>query len=176
MSDIMSEYISIAEFSKRINVSKSKAYNIITEPQYKKYVYIEDGIKKVSVDLVEFYINGFVKIPVDDIEEFNCKSHSKIEDIEEDIDYKYLLDQKQKRIEELERQIIEKDKVIIDYANKFVEMATQAQNIAVSALNTTGQAQYLQATQQMEKQNINDPIENIKPIEKKTFWQRIFGK
>ena len=180
MSDIMKEYISVAEFSKRINESKAKAYSIIEQEQYNKYVSIIDGTKRVSPDLVEFYLNGFIEVPIDDIEDiFNKEKDNKLEPKEEiDIDYIYLLEQQNKKIEELERQIQEKDKVILDYANKFAEMATQAQNIAVSALNTTGQAQYLQATQQQEKQSQPTEIvmEEVKPTVKKSLIQRLFGK
>lgn len=178
MRDIMGEYISVAEFSRRINISKAKAYNIIDSPAYKNYVSIDNGIKQVAIEAVELYLNGFLEIPIDDdIEDiFNIKSTN---DDKEGIDYKYILDIQSKRIEELERQLQEKDKVILDYANKFAEMATQAQSIAVSALTTTGQAQYLQATQQATQQTekaveITTP-EDI-PVAKKTLWQRIFSK
>ncbi len=61
------------------------------------------------------------------------------------------LQEQRKEIEALRLQLQEKDRVILDYAGKFAEMAAQAQSIAAAALTTTGQAQYLQAAAQAEK-------------------------
>ncbi len=61
------------------------------------------------------------------------------------------LQEQRKEIEALRLQLQEKDRVIIDYAGKFAEMAAQAQSIAAAALTTTGQAQYLQAAAQADK-------------------------
>lgn len=177
MSDIM-EYISVVEFSKRINENKAKAYTIIEREEYRDYVRVINGTKKVSVELVEIYLNGYsentYKKPLEEkiVEDKEIKSKSK--EVLTDIQWKELYNIQLERVRELERQIQEKDKVILDYANKFAEMATQAQNIAVSALTTTGQAQYLQATQQKEQHT--EAIEEYKPVEKKSFWQRLFNK
>lgn len=61
------------------------------------------------------------------------------------------LQEQRKEIEALRLQLQEKDRVILDYAGKFAEMAAQAQSIAAAALTTTGQAQYLQAAAQADK-------------------------
>ena len=184
MSDIMSDFISVAEFSRKINETKQKAYSIIERNEYKEYVEVINGIKQVSIDLVEVYLNRNTAPKEEKKKDIKIDNKENINTIpknnnEAGIDYKYLLDIQNKRIEELEKQIKEKDKVILDYANKFAEMATQAQSIAVSALNTTGQAQYLQATQQatqQAEQTIEVPAHEDKPVAKKTLWQMIFGK
>lgn len=69
------------------------------------------------------------------------------------------------QLNEKEEIIKQKDNIIIDYASRFAEMAQQAQEIANKALTTTGQAQYLQAAEKIEPNN----------VKKKTFWHKLLN-
>lgn len=86
-------------------------------------------------------------------------------------------------IKELREQIKEKDKQLLEFANKFAELAKQSNLIAEKAIHTTGQAQILQA---VDKQQQGKIIETEEPIEErlgykepededkpKGFWKKI---
>lgn len=71
----------------------------------------------------------------------------------------FLLDE----IKDLREQIKEKDKQLLEFANKFAELAKQSNLIAEKAIHTTGQAQILQA---VDKQQHGQVIEAGEPTEK----------
>lgn len=182
----MDKYITIAELARELNISKATAYNLINNEPYKKYVKVINGIKNISIKAIEVYQYGEQRTIEDFIKEKEIEDNINKESVEEIKepdkendskykDYKYIIEYQNKRIEELEKQLKEKDNIILEYSNKFADMAKQAQEIAVSALNTTGQAQYLQATQQKETpiEIIND---EVKIPKKKGFFAMLFGK
>lgn len=182
----MDKYITIAELARELNISKATAYNLINNEPYKKYVKVINGTKNISIKAIEVYQYGEQRTIEDFIKEKEIEDNINKESVEEIKepdkennskykDYKYIIEYQNKRIEELEKQLKEKDNIILEYSNKFADMAKQAQEIAVSALNTTGQAQYLQATQQKETpiEIIND---EVKIPKKKGFFAMLFGK
>lgn len=182
----MDKYITIAELARELNISKATAYNLINNEPYKKYVKVINGTKNISIKSIEVYQYGEQRTIEDFIKEKEIEDNINKESVEEIKepdkendskykDYKYIIEYQNKRIEELEKQLKEKDNIILEYSNKFADMAKQAQEIAVSALNTTGQAQYLQATQQKETpiEIIND---EVKIPKKKGFFAMLFGK
>lgn len=183
---IMDKYITIAELARELNISKATAYNLINNEPYKKYVKVINGTKNISIKAIEVYQYGEQRTIEDFIKEKEIEDNINKESAERTKesnkendskykDYKYIIEYQNKRIEELEKQLKEKDNIILEYSNKFADMAKQAQDIAVSALNTTGQAQYLQATQQKETpiEIINDEVKTPK---KKGFFAMLFGK
>ena len=84
-------------------------------------------------------------------------------------------------IQDLREQIKEKDKQLLEFANKFAELAKQSNMIAEKAINTTGQAQILQAVDKQIKVNdaIEEPEERIgykepeNEEEPKGFWKKL---
>ena len=89
-------------------------------------------------------------------------------------------------IQELREQIKEKDRQLLDFANKFAELAQQSNLIAEKAIHTTGQAQILQAVDKQAKVvgAIEEPIiedeqqaqkeeKPTKPKENMSLWEKI---
>ena len=88
-------------------------------------------------------------------------------------------------IQELREQIKEKDRQLLDFANKFAELAQQSNLIAEKAIHTTGQAQILQAVDKQAKVvgAIEEPIieeeqqtkkeeKQTKPKESMNWWEK----
>lgn len=89
-------------------------------------------------------------------------------------------------IKDLREQIKEKDRQLLEFANKFAELAQQSNMIAEKAIHTTGQAQILQA---VDKQQHGKVIEAGEPTESqeepigykepkdgeapKSFWKKL---
>lgn len=94
----------------------------------------------------------------------------------------FLLDE----IKDLREQIKEKDKQLLEFANKFAELAKQSNLIAEKAIHTTGQAQILQAVNKKQQGISLEPGEQIPIVEEKIgykepedgekpkgFWKRL---
>lgn len=94
----------------------------------------------------------------------------------------FLLDE----IKDLREQIKEKDKQLLEFANKFAELAKQSNLIAEKAIHTTGQAQILQAVDKQQHGQVIEAGEQIPIVEEKIgykepedgekpkgFWKRL---
>lgn len=166
------KYLTVAEFSKASNKTKQELYNIIRDEKYKSFVITEDGVKKISIDLLELI--GEKKKEETHQEQSRDKQNSPEQPNNENIDK---LREEIKRLNtailERDKAIQEKDKLIADYAAKFADMAQQALIIA-------GQAQVLQASSaKLQLTEKNEPeVEEIDEKEevKKSFFVRLFRR
>ena len=122
-----------------------------TEPKQE-----EQEVKNVNDVNEEGQVNN-VKDPVNEVKE-QVKSVNEASKTEEEQAPKaesreattteqFLLDE----IKDLREQIKEKDRQLLELANKFAELAKQSNTIAEKAIQTTGQAQILQAVDKKDK-------------------------
>lgn len=173
----MNEYITVAELSKAINISKQAIYKQINNEESPIHKYLVTQNRKTMIHksaIVELYGKAST-----DSTEFQPKStefqrestefqpqiqpkstESKLSEQDNSIeaDYiKYLKDE----IEDLKAALKEKDNLINDYINQISDMSVKLSEIAEKAINTTSQQQYLAAYDKTEK---------------KSIFQRLFGK
>ena len=136
----MKGYISIAQYADIKGVEVAQAFKDFS---------ITDIIKKDGVTYVPY---------AEAVPESETKEEVVVEaeaEAQDNITISYLKAQ----IEALQAQIAEKDKIIADFTQKFADIAVSSNIIAEKALQTTNQAQILQA---MEK--------------KPNFIRRLFGR
>lgn len=165
-------YLTVAEFSKASNKTKQELYSIIREEKYKSFVITEDGVKKISIELLDL-ISGKKKADTSQ-EKHSSPQNSPEQANNAEVDK---LHEEIKRLNaailERDRTIQEKDKMIADYATKFADMAQQALIIA-------GQAQVLQAssTKLQLTEQASPEVEEINEEEKvkRNFLARLFRR
>lgn len=139
-------YITVAEFSKRANISKQRVYQILNKG-LKEFVQEVDGVKMIHIKALERYEH---KENYSTIEQENNQELNKtlIETV------KALTEQ----LAEKDKQIAEKDKQLNDLLKQLAEQT-----------KLVSQAQSLHYNQQQER------VQLIEGKAKKSFWQ-IFKK
>lgn len=145
-------YISVSEFSKKSNISKSELYKMISLPEYAVYIKKISGKKYIDISLFEKLRNDESEV-IEEIEPDIKTEEPKPQEDNKNISGEgqtnfidFLLNENTY----LKNQIIEKDKIIIDLMTKLSDLTSQAQTIAENALITTSQAQALQAMDKQE--------------------------
>lgn len=155
----MSEYLTVAEFSRLAKLPKAKIYRLLTEDEYQKYIEPDSVIKRVSIDLLEV-LQGKEQAAESPAEQKtkDAENTAQVEEIE--------IVRLRRENAELKEQIRQKDSQLIEYASKFAELAAQAQVIA-------GQAQVLQLSERSQKVIAET---TIKPQKKQNIFQRFFHR
>ena len=137
------QYISVAEFSKRANISKQRVYQLLNKT-LKEFVKEVDGVKMLDIRALERYKS---KENISTLEQENNQDLNKtlIDTIE-------LL---QEQLKTLNKQLEEKDNQINNLLNQLAEQT-----------KLVSQAQSLHYNQQQER------VQLIDSKEKKSLWKR----
>lgn len=137
------QYISVAEFSKRANISKQRVYQLLNKT-LKEFVKEVDGVKMLDIRALERYES---KENISTLEQENNQDLNKtlIDTIE-------LL---QEQLKTLNKQLGEKDNQINNLLNQLAEQT-----------KLVSQAQSLHYNQQQER------VQLIDSKEKKSLWKR----
>lgn len=187
MTEEQHELLSVSEFAERAGVTPAAVYARIKTGGIDKYVDNESGRKRISTAALPFFtprqeeskvdsqIQSTLQNELNQVDNQNQSNSDKlIAELTEQV--KGLNAQ----VETLIRQIEEKDTKLIEYADKFAELAEKA-------INTTGQAQLLHAhaVSEEEPETVNpEPVAEITETTeinqnqptKDNFWSRIFKK
>lgn len=140
---------SVSKFAELAKINKQTAYNLLKQEEYSRFIIEENGIKKVSAELLEVLEQKKQENKGKTIEreksiDSNIKETKGTADIQD-----RTIEELRQEIQELKEQIRLKDNTIADFALKFAELAQEAQNIA-------GRAQILQAN---EKKQLSKTID-----------------
>ena len=183
-------YLSVSKFAKQADLSKAAAYSLLEQEEYRQFVVVENGVKKVSTDLLAVLKQKQVESeqaerkvadspapperkdedkreeqpPTEKEDQQNTAAAEEIEKLRQEIE------ELRQTVKEREATISEKDKQITEFALKFADLAQQAQIIA-------GQAQILQAADKPKaiEAQITAAEEVAEPQKKKGFFKRLFG-
>ena len=181
------EYLPVPEFAERAGVSRQAVYSRMKSGNIDDYISEEGGKKRISTAALPFFASRQDK---QDKNEPDNQEQTILTELDRQID-----DQKQsttdKLIADLSRQVKtlsehvevlvqqnkEKDKKLIEYADKFAELAEKA-------INTTGQAQLLHAhavTEEEPEMVIPEPVPETTEVnqsqsKKDNLWSRVFKK
>ena len=161
---MVAEYISVAEYAKRAGISKQEAYSIARSPQNEAYTQKINGIIQISTELLK---------PAEATESPQTVQKQKpVESAEapvKETDNREtaIIDFLMKQIEELREECRSKDKQIAEHNARIALLLEKQQELTEKALITTGQAQYLQASN-------NQPVVEDKPA--RSIWKRLFSK
>ena len=182
------EYLTVPEFAERAGVSKQAVYSRIKSGSIDEYISEEGGKKRISTAALPFFAPRQDSGKVDNQEQ--TTSPDKLTEVDDQVDSQLpsisnkliaeLTDQVKmlsQQVETLIQQNKEKDAKLIEYADKFAELAEKA-------INTTGQAQLLHAhavteeeTESVIPEPVQDAIEvNQNQSTKVNFLSRIFKK
>ena len=182
------EYLPVPEFAERAGVSKQAVYSRMKSGSIDDYISEEGGKKRISTAALSFFAPRQENSKVDSKEQTTLpdeltKVDSQLDNQNQSKSDKLiaeLTDQVKalnQQVETLIQQNKEKDAKLIEYADKFAELAEKA-------INTTGQAQLLHAhaiTEDEPETVIPEPVRE--PIEvnqnqptKVNFLSRIFKK
>ena len=143
------EYLTVPEFAERAGVSKQAVYSRIKSGSIDEYISEEGGKKRISTAALPFFAPRQENVKVDRQEQTTLMD--KLSEVDNQLDsqnqsntnklIEELTNQVNtlnQQIETLIRQNREKDAKLMEYADKFAELAEKA-------INTTGQAQLLHA-------------------------------
>lgn len=174
---MVAEYISVAEFAKRAGISKQEAYNIARSPQNEAYTKKINGIIQISTELLK---------PAEATESPQTVQKQKpVENAEAPVNSPdnretAVIDFLMKQIEELREECRSKDKQIAEYNARIISLLEKQQELTEKALITTGQAQYLIASDNQpvasdspETVADNQPVVEDKPA--RSIWKRLFS-
>ena len=203
----MNNEIAVAEYSKITGLSRKTIYDKINKGKLsvvegrgennrpQKYI-----VLNISVD--EFRKLGKDKEKQEETEVKNVNNVNEDGEVNEVNNHNYLEEEQAPKaesskptateqflldeIKDLREQIKEKDKQLLEFANKFAELAKQSNLIAEKAIHTTGQAQILQAVNKKQQGISLEPGEQIPIVEEKIgykepedgekpkgFWKRL---
>jgi hypothetical protein len=137
----MNSYITVKEFAKRIKLNKAAAYNLLLKEEYKDFIVIENGVKKVNIDIIQA-IQG-KKPPKQEPPQVKENTPK-----EENKDFISFLIEENK---ELKQTIAEKEKKIEELTKIITELTSKSHDLIEKSLTITAQQQYLTAAQQQEK-------------------------
>lgn len=182
------EYLPVPEFAERAGVSKQAVYSRIKSGSIDDYISEEGGKKRISTEALPFFAPRQDSGKVDNQEQTTLPD--KLIKVDEQVDnqdqsnpdklFAELTEQVKalnQQVETLIQQNREKDAKLIEYADKFAELAEKA-------INTTGQAQLLHAhavteeePETMSPEPVQETIEvNQNQSTKVNFLSRIFKK
>lgn len=139
------EYLTVPEFAERAGVSKQAVYSRINSGKIDDYITEEGGKKRISTAALPFFAPRQEKSEVDNQEqttllrkltEVGSQNQSTTDKLIEELTQQ--IKTLNQQVETLIHQNKEKDAKLIEYADKFAELAEKA-------INTTGQAQLLHA-------------------------------
>ena len=150
------KYITVAEFAKRKNLSKYKAYQEIEKEEYKDRIEIINGVKMILMPAFTDEDPAPMKVKQKE-ENINKAAEHQIENNRISQDFIEYLKQ---QLKEKDSIIQEKDKQIIELNNRLTMLLEKQQDISQQAIQATQQAQYIHA------------IDTL-PKEKRSFWKRL---
>jgi seryl-tRNA synthetase len=143
------EYLPVPEFAERAGVSKQAVYSRMKSGSIDEYISEAGGKKRISTAALPFFASRQENVKVDRQEQTTLRDE--LSEIDNQLDgqnqsntnklIEELTNQVKtlgQQIETLIRQNNEKDAKLMEYADKFAELAEKA-------INTTGQAQLLHA-------------------------------
>lgn len=182
------EYLLVPEFAERAGVSKQAVYSRIKSGSIDEYVSDEGGKKRISTAALPFFAPRQDKSEVDSQEQTTLPDKltevvKQVDGQEQSISDKLIVELTEQvkalsqQVEILIQQNKEKDEKLIEYADKFAELAEKA-------INTTGQAQLLHAHAVVEEEPETvtpEPVQetikvNQNQSTKDNLWSRIFKK
>lgn len=161
---MVAEYISVAEYAKRAGISKQEAYNIARSPQNEAYTKKINGIIQISTELLKpAQATDSPQIEIEQKPVESAEAPVNSPDSRETAIIDFLM----KQVEELREEVRSKDKQIAEHNARIALLLEKQQELTEKALITTGQAQYLQASN-------NQPAVEDKPS--RSIWKRLFSK
>lgn len=182
------EYLPVPEFAERAGVSKQAVYSRIKSGSIDDYISKDGGKKRISTAALPFFAPRQENVKVDRQEQTTLMH--KLSEVDDQLDSQNqsntdkliaeLTNQVKtlsQQVETLIQQNKEKDKKLIEYADKFAELAEKA-------INTTGQAQLLHAhavTEEEPETVTPEPAQETVEVKqdqsiKNNFLSRIFKK
>lgn len=159
---MVEEYISVAEYAKRAGISKQEVYSLIRSPQNEAYTKKINGKIQISIELLK--PAEATQSPQKPKEESKVDAEAPVKRTDER--ETAVIDFLMKQIEELREEVRSKDKQIAEHNARIALLLEKQQELTEKALITTGQAQYLQASN-------NQPVVEDKPA--RSIWKRLFG-
>jgi hypothetical protein len=178
------EYLPVPEFAERAGVSKQAVYSRMKSGNIDDYISEEGGKKRISTAALPFFSSRQDKNEADNQEQTILTGLDRqIDDQKQSTTDKLIADLScqvktlSEQVEVLVQQNKEKDKKLIEYADKFAELAEKA-------INTTGQAQLLHAhavTEEDPETVTPEPAQETVEVKqdqsiKNNFLSRIFKK
>lgn len=182
------EYLTVPEFAERAGVSKQAVYSRIKSGSIDEYISEEGGKKRISTAALPFFAPRQDSGKVDNQEQATLSDkltevYSQVDNQNQSTSDKLISELTEQvktlsqQVETLIRQNKEKDAKLIEYADKFAELAEKA-------INTTGQAQLLHAHAVVEGETetgIPEPVQEAAEVNqnqsrKENFWSRMFKK
>ena len=161
---MVEEYISVAEYAKRAGISKQEVYSLIRSPQNEAYTKKINGKIQISIELLKpAEATQSPQKPVVEKPVENAEAPVRETENRETAVIDFLM----KQIEELREEVRSKDKQIAEHNARIASLLEKQQELTEKALITTGQAQYLQASN-------NQPVVEDKPA--RSIWKRLFSK
>lgn len=178
------EYLTVPEFAERAGVSKQAVYSRIKSGSIDEYISEEGGKKRISTAALPFFAprqdsgkvdNQEQTTLLDKLTEVDSQNQSNSDKLIAELTEQVKTLSQQ--IETLIRQNNEKDAKLIEYADKFAELAEKA-------INTTGQAQLLHAhaiTEEEPETVVPEPVQETIEVNQNQsrileFASRIFKK
>ena len=178
------EYLPVPEFAERAGVSKQAVYSRMKSGNIDDYISEVGGKKRISTAALPFFASRQDKNEADNQEQTILTGLDRqIDDQKQSTTDKLIADLSRQvkslseQVEVLVQQNKEKDKKLIEYADKFAELAEKA-------INTTGQAQLLHAhavTEEEPETVTPEPAQETVEVKrdqskKNNFLSRIFKK
>lgn len=178
------EYLPVPEFAERAGVSRQAVYSRMKSGNIDDYISEEGGKKRISTAALPFFSSRQDKNEADNQEQtILTELDRQIDDQKQSTTDKLIADLNRQvktlseQVEVLVQQNKEKDKKLIEYADKFAELAEKA-------INTTGQAQLLHAhavTEEEPETVTPEPAQETVEVKqdqsiKNNFLSRIFKK
>lgn len=182
------EYLPVPEFAERAGVSKQAVYSRIKSGSIDDYIAEEGGKKRISTAALPFFTPRQEESKVDNQEHTTLPD--KLTEVDDQVDNQNqsnsdkLISELTEQVKALSQQVEtliqqnkEKDAKLIEYADKFAELAEKA-------INTTGQAQLLHAhavTEEEPERVLSEPVQEVVENSqdqsiKINFLSRIFKK
>ena len=156
------EYLAVPEFAERAGVSRQAVYSRMKSGNIDDYISEEGGKKRISTAALPFFASRQDKNETDNQEQTTLTGFDgQIDDQKRSTTDKLIADLSRQvkalseQAEVLAQQNKEKDKKLIEYADKFAELAEKA-------INTTGQAQLLHAhsiTEEEPETVVPEPVQ-----------------
>lgn len=160
------EYLTVPEFAERAGVSKQAVYSRIKSGSIDEYISEEGGKKRISTAALPYFAPRQDSGKVENQEQ--TTSPDKLTEVDGQVDSqnqsnsdKLIVELTEQvktlsqQVDTLIRQNKEKDEKLLEYADKFAELAEKA-------INTTGQAQLLHAhaiTEEEPETVISEPVQ-----------------
>lgn len=182
------EYLAVPEFAERAGVSKQAVYSRIKSGSVDEYISEEGGKKRISTAALPFFAPRQDSGKADNQEQTTLPDKltevdGQVESQNQSNSDKLIVELTEQvktlsqQVESLIQQNKEKDAKLIEYADKFAELAEKA-------INTTGQAQLLHAhavTEEEPEMVIPEPVSETTEVKqdqsiKNNFLSRILKK